>query len=343
MMMSTFIRTIPAFLVGSLCLLMAVPAMAAHPGSLWGIDLPSVIALRDQVRVMAHSHAEPTDGEQLLDGQELPQLQRVRTIVLDPGHGGNNSGATGHAGVAEKYLNLELAYDLRERLQKKYPDLRVILTRYWDASVEIPDRVHLANMANADLFISLHYNAAVHDRAYGYETYFLRPEEVTPGSEEVQGLPVASAENNATGILRPVEGVRPVGQYGDALMLIQQDLLRAHQHTLSGRLAEAVQDGFRDNLTSMDRGVKQANFAVLRGAHMPAVLVEVGFLTHPEEGFEILTPEHRASVSSSLITAIENFDSEVSETLSEVETGDSQDPQEDADSTADEAPVEPGV
>lgn len=309
---STWSYYLPAAMVGLLCLVIAAPA-AAHPGSLWGVDLPSVIALRDQARVVGH---ELSNGE---DEERAPGLQRLRTIVIDPGHGGDNSGATGVAGIAEKFLTLELAYELRERLQERYPDLRVVLTRYWDTSLDFADRVHLANMASGDLFLSLHYNAAVHDRAVGFETYFLRPEEVTPGQEEVQGQPVASVDGSVTGIDRPIDGLPPFGQYGDSVMLIEQDLLRAHQHMLSGLLAESVQESFRQHLDAPDRGVKQANFAVLRGAHMPAVVVEAGFLTHPEEGMEVTTSEHRTLVATALLDAVADFDTQLASAFDDEE------------------------
>lgn len=306
-----------------LALLVGAPAMAAHPGSLWGIDISSVVAFRDQARAIAHRHeveqrrAKP-DGETLL---EAPPLQRVRTLVIDPGHGGDNSGAIGVAEVMEKYLTMELAYALREELQQKYPQLRVVMTRYWDTPVDFSDRVHIANLADADLFLSLHYNAATHDRAIGFETYFLRPEEVTPGQEDVRGEMIASVDRFATGIDHSVEGAAPHGYRGDVLRLIQQDLLRAHQHRLSGRLAEVVQSSLRHHLDSIDRGVKQANFSVLRGAHMPAVLVEAGFLTHPEEGTRATTRDHRHLLVQSLVEAIETFDLELAR-LVEAETTD---------------------
>lgn len=306
---SKYMRAAAPCLAALLAFCIAAPA-AAHPGSLWGIDVSSVVSLRDQARAIAYNF-ERESRLQEDPSYEEPRLERVRTIVLDPGHGGDNSGATGVAGIAEKYLTLELAYALREALQQKYPHLRVVMTRYWDTSVDFADRVHLANLADADLFLSLHYNAAVHDRALGFETYFLRPEEVTPGQEEVQSEMLANADLGATGIQRPIEGLTPVGHHDDLLMLIQQDLLRAHQHSLSGRLAEVVQDGFRGHLESIDRGVKQANFSVLRGAHMPAVVVEAGFLTHPVEGIEVTTEEHRGQIVDALIEAVEAFDREL--------------------------------
>ncbi|WP_230467650.1 N-acetylmuramoyl-L-alanine amidase family protein [Lujinxingia vulgaris] len=280
-----------------LALLLTSQTALAHPGALWGIDLSSVVALRDQARVAAYKSAD-VPGE---------RLSRVRTIVLDPGHGGDNNGAIGVAGIREKHLTLELAYHLREAIQERYPDVRVVMTRYWDTSLSLPERVHLANLAEADVFLSLHYNAAVHNRAVGYETFYLRPQDVTPEPAPAVELPHDDAS--------PIEGARLVGQHGDDLVFIQRDLIRAHQHELSARLAHSVQDGFRGHLDSMDRGVKQANFGVLRGAHMPAVVVEAGFLTHPDEGSELIERDHRQRVVNALLDAIVTFDAELERVL----------------------------
>jgi len=293
------LKSMGALAFGLALLLISQPA-TAHPGALWGIDLSSVVALRDQARVAAYRTADAPQGE---------GLGRVRTIVLDPGHGGDNSGAIGVAGVREKHLTLELAYHLREAIQTRYPDVRVVMTRYWDASLTLPERVHLANLAEADLFLSLHYNAAVHDRAVGYETFYLRPEDVTPEPQNLAGTTLTNA--STSGSASPIEGANLVGQHGDDLVFIQRDLIRAHQHELSARLAHSVQNGFRSHLDSIDRGVKQANFGVLRGAHMPAVVVEAGFLTHPDEGSNIIERDHRQLVVSALMQAIENFDAEL--------------------------------
>ncbi len=277
------------------------PTASAHPGSLWGIDVSSVVGLSDQARVIAHQNKDD-------DRPAADPLSSVQTIVIDPGHGGDNSGATGIAGVPEKELTLDLAYELRDALQQRYPDLRVILTRYWDASVSLQDRVHLANLAQADLFLSLHYNAAPHGRAVGFETYFLEPADVTPGEEQPQGLPVASLDDSIAGLEAPIEGAESIGYEGATLELIRRDLLQALQHDLSGSLAETVQHRFVEHIDSVDRGVKQAPFAVLRGAHMPAVVIEAGFLTHPEEGWEVLTQEHQQDVINAIKHSIIDFD-----------------------------------
>lgn len=294
------------FMIASL-LITAIPAPAsAFVGSIRGIDLNTVLTLHDHSRKIQYLHTEnrASDAAKI----QHRELKNVRTIVIDAGHGGNNSGAVGVAEVREKHLTLDLAYELRAMLQARYPHARVILTRYWDASLELNERVHMANLAEADIFLSLHYNAAVHNRAVGYETYFLHADAVTPGKEEIQGQPIATADHNHTGIERHMHDTTPVGLHDDALINIQQDLIRARLHADSGLLAETVQKNMSRKLDSTDRGVKQANFGVLRGANMPAVVVEAAFLTHPVEGKSLVLSEHRRKVAGALVEAIEEFD-----------------------------------
>ena len=306
-MSSMYLRQLMTCVIGVVCLFVTTTA-AAHPGAMWGIDVDSVLNVHDQARVLHHQESN--------DDGDYDQLDGIRTIAIDPGHGGDNSGATGVAGVPEKFLNLDLAYDLRDRLQARYPNLRVIMTRYGDESVGLSDRAQMANIADADLLLSLHYNAAPHDRAIGFETYFLDAEQVTPGEPSPQqGLPVATTDHTVGAAEPPIDGASLIDQSGDTLELIHRDLLRAHRHALSGSLAETIQAQFVDQIDSIDRGVKQGNFTVLQGTDMPAVVVEAGFLTHPDEGLEVLSDEHRSNVVDSLMTAVEEFDTELANTL----------------------------
>ncbi len=320
--------------VAPLCLLVAAPA-AAHPGTLWGIDTDTVLMLRDEARMTAHSHdseeAEdecdhPDDCDETSDG-----LDQTRTVVIDPGHGGDNSGATGIAGVPEKRLTLELAYELREHLQDAYPELRVIMTRYRDESVSLTERVEMANAVDADLFLSLHYNAAPHDRALGIETYFLDADQVTPGEQPFQaGPPVASADISVPDFRATDDESTLENQSGETLEQIRDDLLRAHRHDLSGLLAEAVQMELINGVDAVDRGVKQGRFTVLQEAAMPAVVIEAGFLTHPKEGIEVLDETHRTSLVDSLFGAVERFDEQLATKRDAIDAPDT------ADATTDE-------
>ncbi len=225
---------------------------------------------------------------------------RIDTIVIDPGHGGSNKGAIGVADVREKLLTMELAYQLRAAIEERYPDVRVLMTRYWDREVDLDARIQWANDVGADLFLSLHYNAATHDRALGYETYFLAE--------------ATMQETAEAGSRRRQDASKPQRR---AFKFIDRARVRAHAaardsltspHEQSKVLATLVQAELIKRLDSVNRGVKEANFAVLRGARMPAVVIESGFLTHPEEGVAVLTPTHRGAVVAALLAAIESFD-----------------------------------
>lgn len=294
----------------ALCVLGAPAAAAALPPVFRGIDVGTVLAMRDQARQIGYAQRRDA-GE--LDAPKA--FQHIKTIVIDPGHGGENQGAIGVAHVHEKFMTLDLAYALRDQLQETYPDARIVLTRYWDRGMGLTERIHRANEEGADLFLSLHYNAAVHDRAVGVETYFLTTEQAIPGGELPKSEPLASAALTTAGMAAgdgegAAEAKAP-GTYNDAMATLQRDLERARQHKNSGLLAEIVQQHMVAQTGSLDRGVKQANFGVLRGALMPAVVVEAGFVTHPKEGERVLREAHRERIVRALIGAIEEFDGQM--------------------------------
>lgn len=269
-----------------------------------GIDAPTVLALRDQAR-----HADmKLRFAQSWDRQSFKRLNHLRTIVIDPGHGGENQGALGVAEIHEKFLTLELAYALREHLQREYPATRIVMTRYWDRQLALSDRIHMANKIGADLFLSLHYNSAAHERAVGVETYFLATDQVTPALKPTQGQPLASTAHTTTGMLEEDKSKPVQGTYNDAMLKLQRDLKRMDQHANSGLLAETIQHALVKQLKAIDRGVKQANFGVLRGALMPAVVVEAGFVSNPKEGKQLIQERHRDKVVDALTKAIVEFD-----------------------------------
>lgn len=294
-------KTCLAAALALLTLLSSSPAaLAAPPLTTRGIDLANVLLMREHARSQDWMRGKKTR-------RKGRRLKHIKTIVIDPGHGGENQGALGVASIHEKFLTINLAYDLRDAVQAAYPDARVILTRYWDRGMSLSERIHMANTIEADLFISLHYNSAVHDKAHGVETFFLSADQVTPGEETKTSAPIASTAANTTGM--PPEDKRPEqGTFNDTMLNLQRDLQRARQHRESGLLAEAVQDRLTRHTDARDRGVKQANFGVLRGALMPAIVVEGGFLSHPEEGKEIPTSKHRKQLITALTRSIYDFD-----------------------------------
>lgn len=276
----------------------ASPAQAVPPAQARGLDMPALVSVLDHAR----------RAELMLNQTPARAFKNLQVIVLDPGHGGENQGALGVCNVHEKFLTMELALELRDRLQRKYPAARIVMTRYWDTSIGLPERIAFANTVGADLFVSLHYNAATHDRALGFETYFLNTSEATPGEEEVKGKPIAAARLEVTGLEKETTPPPVARSSAELLDHIKTDLQRQRQHQDSAEFARLTNEALATRLTSVNRGVKQANFAVLRGAIMPAIVVESGFVSHPREGRAIATDTHRQHIVDALVYAIESFD-----------------------------------
>lgn len=223
---------------------------------------------------------------------------RVRTIVLDPGHGGSETGATGPEGTLEKDLTLLIAQQLAARLEEQL-GVRVVLTRTTDVDLGLDERAALANQLRADLFVSIHLNSSPRAGARGAETYFLSMQ----ASDQRAAL-TAAAENLG-------QSVEPIAAGPDAeLQLILWDLAQSQHLAASQRLAALIQQELNVQLDLRDRGVKQAPFRVLMGASMPAVLVELGFLSTPGEEALLRTPAHRASLAEALVRAIARFKGE---------------------------------
>ena len=226
-------------------------------------------------------------------GPALPprirDLPGIHTIVIDPGHGGDNSGAISANGLAEKDITLPIAQSLKRALEAAMP-VRVILTRNRDAELELDDRSAIANQNKADLFISLHVNSAYGRSAHGAETFFLSLQ----ASDEI-AAEIAAIEN--------VESSQPTENPLNDLDLILWDLAQSHHLAESQRFARFVQEELNGALGLTDRGVKQAPFRVLRGAAMPAVLVELGFLSNPEEERKLLDQSYRTQLVDALVRA----------------------------------------
>jgi N-acetylmuramoyl-L-alanine amidase len=212
---------------------------------------------------------------------------RLRTIVIDPGHGGSNIGAQGAAGALEKELTLQLARTLRSELERRLP-VRVVLTRNEDAELPLDTRVAVANQQKADLFISLHLNASPGRNAQGAETYFLN---------------LVASDERAAQSARSENAGDPLTD----LQLILWDLAQSHHMAESQRLAGLIQEELNKALELRNRGVKQAPFRVLMGAAMPAVLVELGFLSNPREEERLTDPLYRSRLAGALVDAVSRY------------------------------------
>ena len=225
-------------------------------------------------------------------------LTPLRTIVLDAGHGGHDSGASGPTGLQEK----ELVLDVTRRVKKLVEDqlgLKVLLTRDADFFVALRDRTSFANRERADLFVSIHANAHRQAATDGVETYFLSSEATDSAARQV-----AAAENGV------VQLERPNGRGGnrmDVVKAILWDLAQSEFQMESERLAEIVNDSIIRTLRIANRGVKQAGFYVLGGAAMPAILVEIGFVTNPREERRLKETRYREEIARAILTGLAEY------------------------------------
>lgn len=221
----------------------------------------------------------------------------VHTIVLDPGHGGRETGAVGPTGLLEKDVTLAICRKLKESLVKTL-GVRVILTRDDDSVVPLDERTAIANQYHADLFLSVHLNSAPYKNVSGSETYFLSLE-----ASDERAQMAAERENASPG------GTPPAEAHSDLDMILwdlaQQDYLKE-----SSRFAELIQDEMAHATGIEKRGVKQAPFRVLVGATMPAALVEVGFISNPDEEAKLKDPAYLDKIVTALTTAIVRYKSE---------------------------------
>jgi N-acetylmuramoyl-L-alanine amidase len=217
----------------------------------------------------------------------------IHTIVIDPGHGGKEVGAIGPGGLMEKDATLALCQRLAAALEAKLKT-RVVLTRNDDTVVPLDQRTAIANQYHADLFISIHMNAAIVKGAHGAETYFLSLDASDKLAEKA-----AELENASKGPAGPATS--------SDLKLMLWDLAQQEYLNESSRLAQAVQEEMNRITGIQSRGVKQAPFKVLVGATMPAALVEVAFITNPDEESKIKSEAFQKAVVDALTTAIERY------------------------------------
>lgn len=212
-------------------------------------------------------------------------------MAVDPGHGGDDAGAKGSKGLREKDAALNLAEDLKKALEAA--GFEVLLTREADTFVPLWDRAKGANEAGADLFLSLHLNAAKARSARGSEVFFLSLDQ---GDRD--GAEVAALENGGAGSAPAPDSV---------LSTILQDLAQKAYLQESERLAVNIQNQLNQLGGIKERGVKQAPFVVLRGAAMPAVLVEVAFISNPSEEKKLKDAGFRRKVAEAMAQGVRRF------------------------------------
>ncbi|HBG47141.1 MAG TPA: hypothetical protein DDW94_09170 [Deltaproteobacteria bacterium] len=220
----------------------------------------------------------------------------VQVIVIDPGHGGDDTGAKGPSGVEEKEITLKVALRLVEALKERF-DCRVLLTRTTDVFIPLGERTAFANSNKADLFISIHVNAAPNRDARGVETFFLSFESTDEDARRVAAFENSASAGMSSGISEDS------GDLKDILL----DLANTMSHHESSRLAEVIHTSVLGSTGRENRGVKQAPFSVLVGATMPAVLVEVGFISNPSEEKWLSSGKDQARIAEAIAEGVMSF------------------------------------
>ena len=223
---------------------------------------------------------------------------RVRTVVIDPGHGGAKPGAKGSRSM-EKDITLGIALKFGKLLKDNYPDLNLIYTRTTDVDISLAERAHIANRNKADLFISVHANSHPTSAPTGVETF------VMGLSESRANLEVAKTEN--ADILLEADykkndaykGFDPNAPESFVMLAMFQNAFIDK----SLNLAQAIQNQYKQNLRTINRGVKQAELFVLYKTTCPSVLTEVGFISNPTEEAFMLSDEGQAKIAVSLFNA----------------------------------------
>ena len=228
---------------------------------------------------------------------EQASAEEIQTIVIDPGHGGRmEPGAQGKYGALEKDITLALALKLRDVIERNRP-VRVVLTRDSDVSVSLENRAAIANYNKADLFISIHVNSSYRKDARGSETFFLGTEAL---DDEARRL--AYLENNPADVERGIGGDNE-----DEITMILWDMAQSAYLKESSLLAETIQEELNHLLGTKNRGIKQIPFKVLTGVACPAVLVEVAFISNPDEERKLLTEWFQNNVVEAIYRGVESY------------------------------------
>jgi len=227
--------------------------------------------------------------------ESAKQQWRFDIIVVDAGHGGKDPGAIGAGKTREKTITLDIALRVSRILESK--GFKVVLTRDKDVFVPLHQRGKIANQAKGKLFVSIHCNASRDRKAGGFETYFLSP------ARSDKALNVALLENAAVDYEEDRSYYQDLNDESYILLAMTQ----SHNIRLSEMMCGLAQERLAEKTKLKNRGVDQAGFYVLYGANMPAVLVEVAFISNRTEEKLLKTKKFRASLAEAVAESVVKF------------------------------------
>lgn len=238
-----------------------------------------------------------------IDGPNTPAV-RLRTVVIDAGHGGKDPGTVGSFSK-EKDVALSVALQVGKYVEELLPDVEVIYTRTTDRFLELKERSNIANRNKADLFISIHCNAASNRSVYGTETFVM-------GTKNFEAnFDIVKRENAVIlleeGYEENYEGFDPNSPESYILFNLQQKAYISN----SISLASKIEEDFKTRVNRSSRGVKQAPFYVLWTTSMPSVLVEIGFLSNPSEERFLNSKNGQVYLASAIYRSIKAYKEEI--------------------------------
>ncbi|NQT46933.1 MAG: N-acetylmuramoyl-L-alanine amidase [Candidatus Omnitrophica bacterium] len=235
----------------------------------------------------------PGEPSEYYKGPPPPAAKKytIERVVIDPGHGGKDPGATGRGGLKEKTIVLDIAQRLSRRLEGRGIDITI--TRNSDTFISLWSRANIANKRDADFFISIHANAARSRRAQGFEVYYLS-EATDDSARALAQVENASLEYEDSS----------VDKYTTDLEATLWDLELTENRVESIELAKIVSNEACDILGCKERGVKSARFYVLKHSRCPAILVEVGFVTNKNEEMKLKDAAYRDKIAEGLAEGI---------------------------------------
>jgi N-acetylmuramoyl-L-alanine amidase len=251
-----------------------------------------VSAVPEQV-VLPKIEEHPVVAEKKFKPPNKTSISKIRRIVVDPGHGGHDSGAIGPNGILEKDVVLAIGLKLRDLFREEL-GVDVVMTRSTDIFIPLEERTAIANKVGADLFVSVHANAAPNRSAAGIETYYLN----LAKTDKVAQL--AAKENGTT-----LEKV-------SVLQAILFDLMANYKLNDSAHLADEVQKSLHKKIRTRhgdvkNLGVKQGPFYVLVGASMPSILVETAFVSNPVEESRLKDPAYQEMTANGILEGVRNY------------------------------------
>ena len=278
---------------------------ATTPALGGGIELTIDLHILDTVAaasITPETPITPLPASDPIPDPDIPALPvfsgppTIRAVAIDPGHGGADTGTRGPGGTLEKEITLNIARRLRTAIERQL-GLRVILTRAGDATIPLDERAAVANNSRADLFISLHANASVRETATGAEVFHL-------GSAEYD-----SEASNAFGLTG--QAVPVIGGGVRVLDIVPWEMAQLRFVDHSARWAQIVTEELSRQIPMSRRGLQQAPFRVLVGANMPAALIEMGFISNPDQETQLASPAFQSAIVNGLLRGIIRYRDEL--------------------------------